>query len=204
MAEENPILRNILQQTPTSESDPQESPSLGSLSQQVSTLGSLAQSAQQKQLNTARWILIGVGILTVLVNLAFFALIESQVDDLIKQQVNSLHQQGLQEDPVLLAKYRTRVIQIAQLLQGGAAAIGVVFIILGLMVKKYPVPSTIIGLVLYIGGNALFGYMDPETLAKGWLIKIIVVVVLIKSIKAAIAYKRAQTAAETTTLLVPV
>ncbi len=150
------------------------------------------------------WILIGVGILTVLVNLAFFAMIESQVDEEIKQQVNKLHKQGQQEDPASVAEFRSKVIKIAQLFQGGAIALGVVFIILGIMVKKYPVSCTIIGMVLYIGSIAIFGYLDPETLAKGLLIKIIVVVVLAKSIQAAVAYQREQIAEESIVPMAPV
>jgi hypothetical protein len=192
MSEDNPLLRSFSEQSQADGNHPEQAPLLGSLSEQAS-LGSLSQAARHKQLNTARGILIGVGILTFLVNLAFFTTIESQVDEVIKNQVDALHKKGLQEDPASVAAFRSKVIRIAQLLQGGAVALGVVFIILGCMVKKYPVPSTVIGMVLYIGSNALFGYLDPETLAKGLIIKIIIVFVLAKSIQAAIAYQREQT-----------
>ncbi|MGA2798829.1 MAG: hypothetical protein ABSE63_14715 [Thermoguttaceae bacterium] len=193
MPEDNPLLRSFSEQPQTVGDHSEQAPLLGSLSEQASSLGSLSQAARHKQLNTARGILIVVGILTVLFNLAFFALIESQVNDEIKKQVNELHKKGLQEDPASVAAFQSKMIRIAQLFQGGAVALGVVFIILGCLVKKYPVSSTITGMVLYIGSNALFGYLDPETLARGLIIKIIIVFVLAKSIQAAIAYQREQT-----------
>jgi hypothetical protein len=193
MSEENPLLGSLSEQTQSFGNQSEQAPMLGSLSAQMSSLGSLSQAARHKQLNTARGILIVVGILTVLINVASFAIINSQVDDIIKNQVNELHKKGMQEDPASVTAYRSQVIRISQLFAGGAVALGVVFIILGCLVKKYPIPSTVIGMVLYIGSNALFGYLDPETLVKGLIIKIIIVVVLAKSIQAAIAYQRDQT-----------
>jgi hypothetical protein len=204
MAKDNLLSKSFAGQSQTVETQSEQAPLLGSLSDQASSLGSLSQAARHKQLNTARGILIGVGIMTFLVNLAFFATIESQVNDLIKNQVDQLHKRGLQEDPASLAAYRSKVIKITQLFQGGAVALGVVFVILGCLVKRHPVSSTIMGMVLYLGSNALFGYFDPETLAKGLLIKIIVVFVLAKSIHAAIAYQREQTTRTIETPPVPI
>jgi hypothetical protein len=202
MAEQNPFLNNLTNQSRASGSA--QAPPLGSLSQQTSSLGSLAQAARHKQLKTARWILIIVGVLTVLANLAFFALIVPQVDEEIKKQVNELHRQGLQEDPEIVTEVRGKMIRIAQLFQGGAAALGVVFIVLGCLVHKYPVPATVTGMVLYIGGNAVFGYLDPMNLARGWIIKIIIVFVLAKSIQAAIAYQRERASSTVNPPLAPV
>jgi hypothetical protein len=193
MSDNYPSLNSFSESGNASKNHLEQSTSLSSFAQQAPSLGSLSQSARQKQLRQAMWILIGVGILTVLTNLAFFATIESDVDNLIKNELNSLHKQGIQEDPILLAAYRSRVIHIAQLLQGGGVVLGIVFVILGMMVYRYPVSCTILGLVLFIGGNAIFGYLDPQSLIRGWLVKIIVVVVLAKSISAAIAYKREET-----------
>ena len=61
---------------------------------------------------------------------------------------------------------------------------------LGVYVKKFPVPATITGLVLYLGANAVFGLMDPTTLARGLIIKIFIIIGLFKAVQAAIAYQR--------------
>ncbi len=63
-----------------------------------------------------------------------------------------------------------------------------------MLVKTYPVPATVLGLVLYVGCAAVFGYLDPTTLAMGWLVKIIIVVALAKAIQSAVAYQREATA----------
>ena len=58
--------------------------------------------------------------------------------------------------------------------------------------KKYPVPITVTSLILYIGAAIVFGVIDPSTLARGIIVKIIIVVCLAKSIQAAVAYQREQ------------
>ena len=35
-----------------------------------------------------------------------------------------------------------------------------------------------------------YGYLDPETLFKGLIIKVIIIVMLVKALQAAIAYQR--------------
>ena len=101
-----------------------------------------------------------------------------------------MHRQGLREDPAVVAEFRNRVLRVSQLVMGGAMALGVVFIVLGFLVKSYPVPSTVLGLVLYVGAAAVFGYLDPATLGQGIIIKIIIIVALAKSVQAAITYQR--------------
>jgi hypothetical protein len=83
---------------------------------------------------------------------------------------------------------------VVQLIQAVPVGLGVIFIILGVMVKSYPVPMTITGLVLYVLANAIFGLLDPAMLLQGVIIKIIVVVALIKAVQAALAYQREMSA----------
>jgi hypothetical protein len=167
---------------------------LGSLAASPSSLGSLSQAARGKQLKTARWIMIVVGILTVVINGVVFATIPAQVDAEIKKQVDDLHRRGQIEQQASVDEFRRRVTTITQLIVGAAIAVGVVFIVLGTLVKKYPVPATVLGLVLYVGCAAIFGYLDPTTLVSGLLVKIIIVVALVKAIQSAVAYQRDATA----------
>jgi hypothetical protein len=163
----------------------------------ISNLGSLAQSARQKQLKVARYILLFVGILTVLVNVAQFAMIESQVDDLINKEVQGLHQRGMVEDQATVAKVRAQSVRFSQIIAGVAVALGVVFVVFGLVVNRFPVPITITSLVLYVGAAAVFGLIAPATLLQGIIVKVIIVIALAKSIQAAIAYEREKAAAPT-------
>ena len=153
-------------------------------------LGNLAQAARTKQLKTARGVLYFVGVLTVIVNVAFCVFAEPIVNSQIDKEVSDLRAQGMEIDEVKLAEIRKDAIRGTQVANGIGAILGVVFIACGAMVYKYPVPATILSLVLYIGSAAAFGALDPSTLARGWFIKIIIVVALFKAVQAALAYEK--------------
>jgi hypothetical protein len=157
-------------------------------------LNSLAQSARQKQLKNARWTLIIVGALTVVLNVAAFFLINTQVNDAVR--IQGLNRANLPAE-------MQAQIAIAYVSTGAFAVLGIVFIVLGIMVYSYPVPCTITGLVLYILGfvaslaAAAISGAPMETQVTGIIIKIIIVVALFKAVQAAIAYQRdAEVAAE--------
>jgi hypothetical protein len=143
-------------------------------------LGSLGQAARGKQLNTARAILIIVGILTVAINGFLFVTAQSRVND----EINRLQQQGLQIDQSLVAG----VVLENQIIHGVGAALGIVFIALGILVYQFPVPCTVGGLVLYVAANIGFGILDPSTIASGIIIKVFIVIGLFKSVQSAFAY----------------
>ena len=155
-----------------------------------SGLGSLSQSARSKQLKTARIILYAIGILTLLANGVLGFLAEDMVNDAIDAEVAELRRQDYVFDEAELASHRQTAVRSAQLISGVGFAIGVIFVVLGAKVEKYPVPMTITGLVLYIGSNAFFGYLDPESLGRGIIIKVLVIVGLAKAVQAAIAYEK--------------
>jgi hypothetical protein len=78
---------------------------------------------------------------------------------------------------------------MVKLVAGGAAALGVIFIVLGVLVYKFPVPCTVAGLILYIVSTLGFAALDPTTLVRGIILKIIIVVGLFKSVQSALAYQ---------------
>lgn len=151
---------------------------------------SLAQSVRSKELKQARGILIVVGVLTVLVNGGFLMTAKSNVDKEIDKQVKQARAQQLQVDPQQVELVRASILRLTYLIQGGAALLGVVFIVLGFLVKPYPVPATMLGLILYLAATAIFGYIEPMTLAQGLIFKFIIVVSLFASVKAAIGYQK--------------
>ena len=151
---------------------------------------SLAQAVRSKELKQARNILIIIGILTVLANGFFTFQAKAEVDKEIDKQVAEARAKGLQVDQQKVQLVRESALRITYLVQGGGVVLGVVFIVLGLMVKSYPVPATILGLVLYLAGSAIFAYIDPMTLAQGIIFKVIVVVSLFASVKSALGYQR--------------
>lgn len=160
------------------------------MSTDLPKLGSLSQAAREKQLNVARGILLLIGFLTVGANVFSYATIEKQVEDEINKQVGDLRARGMVPNPGEVEKFRRTVVPIARMIAAAMIAVGGLFIVFGAIVKKFPVPITIISLVIYVGAAAVFAFLDPATLAAGLIIKIIIVVALAKSIQSAIAYER--------------
>jgi len=150
---------------------------------------SLAQSARLKQLNTARGIMFGVGVITILFNIFQFVVAEKLVDEELNKQAADLRRQGLVIDQAKLAEVKESAGRTVKLVTVGLVAIGIMYIVFGFIVKTYPVPVTITALVVYVGCIVIFGVLDPSTLAQGAIIKLIIVIALVKAVQAAIAYQ---------------
>lgn len=127
-------------------------------------LGSLAQNARQKHLKSARNCLFVVAALQIVGGIILLALLMNQP---IPEEMKTM-------------------VYVSFAVVFGAA---VVFLVLGLLVPKYPVPATVIALILFITLHAIDAMADPTSLLRGWLLKIIVVVILVKAVQAAIAYE---------------
>lgn len=56
--------------------------------------------------------------------------------------------------------------------------------------RRSPLPAAIVGLVLFITLHVVDAVSDPMSLARGWLVKILVVVALWKAIQAGLQYRR--------------
>lgn len=137
-------------------------------------LKSLAQAARGKELNTARYILFGVGILSLVVNIGLFFFFQSQIEDARKR--------GDVLDPQAIAMFKIIV--------GVSVAISVSYIIFGFLVKTFPVPVTIIALVLYVGDWLVGIALNPATAHQGIIIKIAIVIAMFKAVQAAFAYQK--------------
>jgi hypothetical protein len=135
-------------------------------------LGSLAQKARGGKLKQARLILFLIGGLSLLANLAFL------VADL-NQNVNPI---------------------IAIAVHGLFILVSVLFIVFGALIYLFPVPITITSLVLYILVSmldlALKAMTAPAQAFSGIIWKIIFIVALSSSIRAAVAYEKERRAEE--------
>jgi hypothetical protein len=154
------------------------------------SLGSLAQSARNKELKTARGILFAIGVLTIAVGGIAASMARSLVDKEIENALADLRAQGMVADEAAVEEARTAGVRTLVTANLVAVALGVLFIIFGIFVYQKPVPITIAALVIYIGSAAAFGALDPSTLGKGLIIKILIVVALFKAVQAAIASEK--------------
>jgi hypothetical protein len=161
----------------------------------ASGTSSLAQSARRKQLNVARGIMFGVGILTIVVNLAQLAMVDNEIDKQLDQEAAKLVQQGRMIDQVKFAEIKQAAKRVGHLIMYGVIGLGALYIVFGLLIWKFPVPITIIALTIYVGSAVVFAALSneplEETLLKGIIVKVIIVVALVKAVQAAIAYQKA-------------
>ena len=70
------------------------------------------------------------------------------------------------------------------------AALGVVFLGLFAWALRSPLPAAIVGLVLFVTAILADAVADPRTLANGWLVRLIVIVVLAKAVQAGVRHRR--------------
>jgi hypothetical protein len=162
----------------------------------VARMGNLAQAARGGALKNARGTMLVIGILSVLANAFFYSSAESDVQAEIDKELHKLGPTFV-VDQQKLADLKGQAVRATHLINGGGMLLGFLFIGCGLLVSRHPVPMTITALALYLGGNAVFGFINPSSLAAGFIIKIFIVVGLFKAVQAAIAYqKELGTAAE--------
>jgi hypothetical protein len=145
-----------------------------------SAMHNIRQTSQDNKVNGARWILIVVGLIQI--GFSIFAIIQSR--KIVQNEARKFANQGILVDE----DFATRVIQ---LLNGGFLLAGVMFVILGILVKWQPILCTLAGLILYLVANIVAVLLNgPETMLQGLYIKIIVIFSLISALKAAFDYHR--------------
>jgi hypothetical protein len=163
---------------------------------QSSNFGSLSEAAQLKKLKSAKVALWIVGILTIALYGFLFANAEKEFDKAYGEELRKL---GVSESQVRSLDEETRAeidkekadgLAKMKLIYGAGAGLGGIFIVCALLVYKKPLISTMTGLVLYLGGIAANAALEPQTIAKGIIVKIIIIAVLAGAVKAAIAYER--------------
>ena len=153
-------------------------------------LGSLAQSARLKRLKTAQIILLILGGLILAVNAVQYPGLEAAVDEELNKLVQA-QGPGAFIDP----QARQAVVNITRAFVIGMMGLGVVFLVCAALVKRYPIPTTLLSLVLLIGMWAVLGFINPLTLVQGLLLKLVALVGLVKAVQSAFAYEAERKAA---------
>ncbi len=147
-------------------------------------LGSLAQSARIKELNNARNMMFLAAVLLVVMAIIEFATLRNQASQVIRQNPNQF---GPNAD---LKQVEDIIAFLGALLAGGILVLAGVFVAFAFLVKKFPVPITIIGLCLYILFNLVLAVLNPVTILQGWIFKLIITIGLVKGIQSAFVYQK--------------
>lgn len=149
-------------------------------------LGKLAQSARKNHLKSARTALFIVGGLSIAANGYFYATAESKIKDSPEAQ-QLIRQAGAEGRKIV-----EQAVQTTQLMAISGCALGVMFVVFGLFIYKYPVPITILALVIYVGSFPIYAIwaQDASVIFRGFIVKAIIIGCLVKGIQAALAYEK--------------
>src|SRR5262249_33196390 len=143
-------------------------------------LGSLAQAARGKHLKQIRGILVAIGILTIIANIAIIFVNENQAKEAIQRGVNRA-----------VVEQELRTIQLFNYLMVG---VGVLYVMFAFIVHLYPVAVTITALVIYAGLPIVaiisMAQVNPGAVGSGLWIRILIIVALAGSIKTAVEYEK--------------
>ena len=148
-------------------------------------VGSFAQSARGQEIGQARTILFVLGTLFV-VGYGIMSAIAPMVTN---TEIERAEKAG-EIAPEQVEQSRIGLTAINYAIFGSSMALGVLFIIFGFIVKKFPAPITIASLALYILWILAAAIVNPFNLVSGLIVKIVVIVGLAKAIKAAFAYEQ--------------
>ncbi len=119
-------------------------------------------------LGTAQVILILVGIVSIALNTFLFINAPDEVQKVMDGGDVRMSQEAL--------------LQFVQTFYGVFIAIGVIMLLLGALIYQFPVFCPLAGLILYILAIVVSGILNPMTLIKGAIIKVLVIVALCKAV----------------------
>ncbi len=160
------------------------------------TLGNLAIEQHKTHLNSAKRILIVIGILTILANGLVFFMNMNQSAQLEREIAAIKANPNMTLDQNVVMQHRA-AIWINILVTGAFAAMGLVFIVIAFFVNQYPVGATLSAFVLYLIAIVLGLAVNPAGNAAGLVIRAIIAYYLWKGVKSgqAIQKLRAEEAA---------
>jgi hypothetical protein len=138
------------------------------------------------ELHAARWTLIVIGILTILVDLLLFFNVDNEIAEVAQDA-------AVQDEAIDIVLFET----IGRILDGCTMMVGVVFILMGAGVYQFPVAAPAIGLGLYVLGLHVLGIvmyliLNPMAMISpfGIAVKFVIIGTLVKAINSGVYYRR--------------
>jgi len=178
---------------------PEKQGALGSFQQ--SSLGSLSQSVRSKNLKSARVALV-IAFIVLLVQAGLeYATLGIQADEIVRKELAPLPPGAVAAKDI--QERKDAIIRAASLICIGIVGMALIFLVLAILVKRYPLFCTVGGLILYIGYCLIIAFLivmggegEGESIFKalyaGILWKVIIIVGLVKGIRSAVAYHHEQ------------
>src|SRR3954466_13063169 len=113
-------------------------------------LGSLAQAARGKHLRQIRGLLIAIGLLSVVVYIVLLATDRERVTDLVDKEIRKQAGPFVQVDQAKRQDFIETVIRVDKIIFSIGIGLGVLYLIFAAVVHLYPVPVTVLALVIYV------------------------------------------------------
>lgn len=157
---------------------------------QQESLTDVAQQMRFSELTTAKWILFGVGVFSIVVYGGLFAFAGKMIDAEFEKQVPQLQAQGHRVDPAIVEKMRLKLVYVRRAIAASTITLGVVFCVLAFFVPRYPLVCTSLGFALYVGVQAISAFVDWTSIFSGILLKALIIISLGSAVKTAMAYER--------------
>ncbi|MEW4491115.1 hypothetical protein AB1L42_23775 [Thalassoglobus sp. JC818] len=133
-------------------------------------LGSLAQSARSNHLKNARIMMYVLGTLMLIVSVTQFFIAELIVDNQIKLELANISGRGVDIDQQRVQRIREETVTLTKVVSVISSIAGVILLVLGYQVYNYPVPCTVLALVLYLGGKQCPQYLIRPLLPRRLLL----------------------------------
>ena len=156
-------------------------------------LGNLAQSARKRSFKWTRIFFLAIGLLNLAQSATKIGNIREEIHKELMAEVDKLGP-GFRVDQGKLQSLEESLVPAATIVLYGMASVGATFIVLALLMGRYPLPTALLGLVLYIAISAFYFYqIFSAGKEAAWVtvaIRLVIVVGLIKAVQSAFAYQR--------------
>ena len=157
---------------------------------------SLATTARNQELKKAKGILWFVGVVTILFQGFLFANSKKELDEAMSAELGK-NGISLAQIRALPEEQRTEfdteysnAFNKVRFIYGAGIGIGAIFVVCALGLDRKPVAATVTGLALYLGSIAVQAAIEPLTIMQGIIVKVLIIIGLISSVKAALAVEK--------------
>ena len=129
----------------------------------------------RKHIRSARFAIMVVAIITIIVSIVMWYMLQRDID---KASGN----------PLMLIN--EKIVAFQKVAIASTFFVGLLFIGLFFWAKKNPFGASLTALIIYATSILVQAGMEPETLVKGIIIKIIIILALVRGVQAGLAYKK--------------
>lgn len=156
-------------------------------------LGSLSQSARLESLRAARVTLFVLGFLHLGTAVLLYSVSDFTADIFLKEQMDEVKQilgPDGKIDESIIYKQRQSIYPLIYITSIIISCMSGAFLFLGCLVYKFPIASTTIALVFYVGITLIGIISDPAMACRGMFLNITILVFLWRGVRAAFEYER--------------